>query len=206
MPSVTSKDSLIRYAVEAVLIVLSVLLALYLDQTFENRREARHAAELVGHISDEIQGNLEILDDWLPYHEDVRARIESHLESSDGIQQLINGGVVDYGSLMERGLIQELYSTTAWQIALQTEITSSLEFEAVSAVSNAYLSQQLVDQTLLRLSDFFFDRNVHDAEQLEASLGLLRNLMQELAGQEHVLRSAYQDALQALDARYGPSH
>ena len=103
---------------------------------------------------------------------------------------------------MERGLIQEFYSTSAWQIAQQSEMTSGLDFELLSAMSNAYLSQQLVDQTLLRLSDFFFDRDVHDAEQLEASLLLLRNLMQELAGQEHVLRSAYLEALAAIEANH----
>ena len=83
MPSATQKDSLIRYAVEAVLIVLSVLLALYLDQTFENRREARHVAELVGHISEEMRSNVRILDNWLPYHEAVATKIESHLRSPD---------------------------------------------------------------------------------------------------------------------------
>ena len=64
---------LARYALEAILIVLSVLLALFLDNVIEDRREARIVDELVGHIADEMKSNLTIVDEWLPYHRTVIA-------------------------------------------------------------------------------------------------------------------------------------
>jgi hypothetical protein len=66
-------------------------------------------------------------------------------------------------------------------------------------IAKAYLSQQNVDLTLRRFSDFFFGRQTHDPEQLVKSLRILRNLLQELSGQQSVLQHNYRMALEAVD-------
>lgn len=43
------------------------------------------------------------------------------------------------------------------------------------------------------------ERETHEAEHLPQTLALLEVSMQELQGQEHLLASAYQDALSRLD-------
>ena len=199
MPALFTKKEFTRYTLEAILIVFSVLLALYLDNVFEDRREARTIDELVSHIADEMRSNLAIVDEWLPYHRAVIGEIDRYLASDELQQSLLTADGIDYGRLMERGLIQDFYSTSSWQIAQQSEMTSRIEFDVTYAVSKAYLSQQYVEVTLGRFSDFVFERQSHDPEQLANSLRILRNLLQELSGQEYVLQNNYREALQAVE-------
>ena len=81
----------------------------------------------------------------------------------------------------------------------QSEITSRIEFDITYAISKAYLSQQNVKLTLERFSDFFFARETHDPDQAVITLKILRNLLQELAGQQSVLQHNYREALQVVD-------
>ena len=197
--SVLTKENLARYALEAILIVFSVLLALFLDSALEDRREARIVDELTSHIADEMTRNLAIVDEWLPYHRNVITEIDRYLASEELQQGLLTSDGIDYGRLMKKGLIQDFYSNSSWKLAQQSEISSRIEFDVSYAISQAYLSQQNVNTTLQRFADFVFERQTHDPEQLTTSLHIFRNLFQELAGQQGVLQHNYREALKAVD-------
>ena len=199
MRAVITKENLARYTLEATLIVFSVLLALFLDNVINDRREARIIDELVSHIADEMNSNLTIVNEWLPYHRAVIDELDRYLASDELQQSLLMADGINYGRLMERGLIQDFYSISSWQLAQQTEVTSRIEFDVMYAISRAYLSQQSVNLTLQRFSDFFFARQTHDPDQLVNSLRILRNLLQELSGQQSVLQLNYREALLAVD-------
>ncbi|MEO1203478.1 MAG: hypothetical protein AAFX10_12270 [Pseudomonadota bacterium] len=197
--SVLTNQNLGRYALEATLIVFSVLLALFLDGVLEDRKENRIINELTSHIADEIDRNLEVVDEWLPYHRTVIDEIDRHLASDDLLRSLLTADGIDYGRLMQRGLIQDFYSDSSWRLAQQSEITSRIDFDISYAISQAYLSQQNVNTTLERFSDFFLQRETYDADHLVISLRMLRSLLQDLAGQQDVLQRNYQEALKAVD-------
>ena len=198
MRAILSAENFSRYALEAILIVFSVLLALFLDSTLEDRREARNINELIGHVADEMQSNLAIVDEWLPYHRSVIEEIDRYLASGELRQSLLTADGIDYARLMERGLIQDFYSSSSWQLVQQSEITSRIDFELTYAISQAYLSQQNVNLTLQRFPDFVLDRATYDPDQLVVSLRILRNLLQELSGQQSVLQHNYREALRTL--------
>ena len=198
MRAILSAENFSRYTLEAILIVFSVLLALFLDSTLEDRREARNINELIGHVADEMQSNLAIVDEWLPYHRSVIEEIDRYLASGELRQSLLTADGIDYARLMERGLIQDFYSSSSWQLVQQSEITSRIDFELTHAISQAYLSQQNVNLTLQRFPDFVLDRATYDPDQLVVSLRILRNLLQELSGQQSVLQHNYREALRTL--------
>ena len=199
MRELITKENLARYTLEAILIVFSVLLALFLDSSIQDRREARKVNEIVNHIASEMESNLSIVDEWLPYHRSVMREIDRYLASEELQKSLLLPNSIDYGRLMDRGLMQDFYSTSSWQIAQQSEVTSGIDFDLASKISRAYVSQQNVNLTIQRFSDFFFDRQAHDPDQLVNSLRILRNLLQELSGQQNVLQHHYRAALQAVD-------
>ena len=188
--SAFTKEKLANYLLEATLIVFSVMLALFLDSVLEDRREER-INELAGNIGDEIRSNLAIVNEWLPYHKAVIDEIDRYLNSDELLRSLLTADGIDYGRLMKKGLIQDFYSDSSWQLAQQSEITSRIEFE---------ISQHNVNATLNRFSDFAFARQTQDPSQLVVSLRILRNLFQELSGQQDVLRHKYREALKAVDA------
>jgi hypothetical protein len=201
MSTVFSKSDLAKHALEAVLIVFSVLLALFLDQALTERRELQAVDELVGHITEEISGNLEVVTRWLPYHKSVIAKIDAHLASTELQKNLISDAGIDYFVLMEEGVLQDFYSVSAWQLALQSEIISKLDIDTTQKISKGYYSQEHVDGTLQRLTNFTFSRDAMDKAQLVHSLTLFRRLMQELVGQEYTLRRNYEEALSTLNKK-----
>lgn len=194
-----TKENLARSTFEAMLIVFSVLLALFLDSAIQDRREARMVEELLGHIAGEMKSNLTIVDEWLPYHRSVVDEIDRYLASAELRESLLSADGIDYGRLMERGLIQDFYTISSWQLAQQSELTSGIDFRVASKISRAYSSQENVNLTIQRFADFFFDRQAHDPDQLINSLRILRNLLQELSGQQSVLQHHYRAALEAVD-------
>lgn len=197
--SVLTKEELARYALEAILIVFSVFLALFLDSVLEDRREAGIVNELISHIADEMKSNLAIVDEWLPYHRTVIDEIDRYLASDELLQSLLTADGIEYGQLMEKGLIQDFYSDSSWRLAQQSAVASRIDFDVSYAISQAYLSQQNVNWTLKRFSDFVFERQTQDPDQLVGSLRILRNLLQELTGQQGVLQQNYREALKAVD-------
>lgn len=199
MRELITRETLVRSTLEAVLIVFSVLLALFLDGVIQDRREARLVDELLALIAGEMNSNLAIVDEWLPYHRNVVDEIDRYLASEELRESLLIDDGIDYGRFMKRGLIQDFYSISSWQLAQQNEVTSGIDFEVASRISRAYLSQQNVIWTIQRFSDFFFDRQAHDPDQLVNSLRILRNLMQELSGQQSVLQYNYREALEAIE-------
>ena len=199
MSTVFSKSGLGKYALEAVLIVFSVLLALFLDQALTERREQQAVDKLVEHVTEEISGNLGVVNKWLPYHESVIAKIDAHLASTELQKNLISDTGINYFVLMEDGVLQDFYSVSAWQLALQSEMFSKLDIDTTQKIAKGYYSQEYVDGTLQGLVDFTFSREAMDKEQLVHSLTLLRRLMQELVGQEYTLRRNYEEALSTLN-------
>lgn len=175
------------------------MLALFLDNVIEDRREARIFNELLSHTADEMKSNLSIVDEWLPYHRSVIDEIDRYIASDELRRSLLTTDGIDYGLFMKRGLIQDFYSNSSWQLAQQSEITSRIEFDVTYSISKAYLSQQNVNLTLKRFSDFVFERQTHDPDQLVNSLRILRNLLQELSGQQSVMQHNYREALNAVD-------
>ena len=127
--SAFTKEDLGHYVLEATLIVFSVMLALFLDSVLEDRREERTINELAGHLADEITSNLAVVEEWLPYHREVIDEIDRYLDSDELLQSLLTADGIDYGRLMEKGLIQDFYSSSSWQLAQQSEITSRIEFD-----------------------------------------------------------------------------
>ncbi|MEM1143511.1 MAG: hypothetical protein AAF671_13965 [Pseudomonadota bacterium] len=192
------KENLSRYVLEATLIVFSVLLALFLDNVWQERKEAHLERELVSHIADEMSSNLAIAEEWLPYHREVIKEIDRYLSSDELMQSLLTPEGIDYGQLMKKGLIQDFYSDASWQLAQQSAVSSRIEFDVSYAISQAYLSQRNVNLTLVRFSDFFFERETLESDQLVGSLKILRGLLRELAGQQDVLQYQYRKALEAV--------
>ncbi|MEM1264158.1 MAG: hypothetical protein AAGH76_17295 [Pseudomonadota bacterium] len=201
MPDTTGASKKLRSnVIEASLIVFSVLLALFLDNVMQDRQDARDVAELTRHIADEIQSNLTIVNKWLPYHRQVVAEIDSYIASDQLLESLITADGIDYGRLANKGLIQDFYSDSAWQLAQQSLLSSRIDFGVSSAITDAYLAQQNVNGTLQRIVGFYSERETYDPKQVRTSLRILRNLVKDLAGQQTVLQHNCEAALAAIAA------
>ena len=199
-----SKDWL-RLLLEGLLIVFSVLLALYLNQRAAQKdlREQKNSA--LASLEREVNRNARVIEDWQQLHSKILERIKALRQpESDSLRSLlIRDGQVQLSVItMDQSVAQANLNHTAWQTAQSTNILSELEYELVEELTQTYALQEMVMQeTLARIINLFFERQTHNADHIEASLLQFELLFTEMVGQEYILAQSYKDLKASLGQR-----
>ena len=194
-----------NYLFEGALIVFSVMLALFLNQIVENINTSRDKEKAISHITAELQRNLEIVEEWAVIHNRMKSRTDSIIngQNAELRNQLLDESILNLGVLTGgESIVNSSLSNTAWETAKATRIINEFEFETVELLTGVYSLQELVfNNTIMKLTDTFFERETHDPELLEGTLLQLQLRFTELVGQETVLIEAYRDAIRQLSSQ-----
>ena len=182
MPSRTTPTWLPQVLFESALIVVSILVALGLDEWRENREEA----ELVDHALSifliEIQQNQARIDDVAPFNQGLRMVMRQHYLDDDvqTVDEFVN---------MVESFSPAALQSTAWDTALATGSLAKMEYSLVTALSmtyglqNRYLmatrsgmteltSPQNLSEGKLKLAMYNSIHFLNDVTSLETELGV----------------------------------
>lgn len=191
------------YAFEGSLIVMSVLLALFLSQVAETNRTKRLKKEALANIEAELERNLEVVEGWMALHETVNHRLDGVIsgQDKDRRQVLASGNYFEVGVLTDgQPIIDANLSSTAWETAQSTRIVAEFDFETVQTLTSVYsLQAVLMDTTLPKFIEIYFDRRTHDLDNLESTLIQFKLAVSELLGQERMLAQTYREVIESLD-------
>jgi hypothetical protein len=191
-----------NYFGEGILIVFSVLFALFIDKTFENFKTRQEKKIALESIIKEIERNQNILNSWLKNHNTITNRISDSIENNaDSLKLKLTED--DFFNLMvftnNKPLINDLLTNTAWESAKTTGIISEFEYDTIQQLTQLYDIQViLVDRTIMKIIDLFHDKKTHDLNDLDKTLILLRLRFWELTGQERSMSYLYKKALESL--------
>jgi hypothetical protein len=152
-----------RLAAEMVVIVVSVLLALLVDDWRQGRQEAQLVEAVTTLLLQELHPNQVALEQRLPYHREmldtfgVRA---GQLLSRSGATPAARGTGPDVPLLPEMGFEDGLMTTGGFaRSAMETVVTSGavnhMDLSLVFVLSNTYASQQEMTATQDRLLETF---------------------------------------------------
>ena len=185
---------LLRMSVESVLIIISILAALAVDNLRDNAANNRLAVRSLQIFRREIRQNLARLDDVAPYHDGLRTVVtQAHASPSAD---------VDIRSIAE-GLQPTVLLNTAWETALATGALTHIDVEIVSALSLTYsIQQRFVDDNRAQLPRPL----AHGASAPEQSRSALEETyayLNQLVVAEQELRGVYEQALKILDTTLG---
>ncbi len=191
MDKISSK----RLFAEGLLIVFSVLFALFISQLVETNKVKKQTRQAIERIDQEIDQNNRHMDRWIEKHTRLKNRLDSlvagHLD--DVMNEFKNQKYFDLGILMQgEALVDALIVETAWKTAESTNIMSHFDYDTVEEFTTIYGIQDIImKQTLSKILDIVFSRETLDLDNLEATLYQLNQLMFELNGQESVLSGMY---------------
>jgi hypothetical protein len=132
-------DWLPRALVESILIVLSILLALGLDEWQEEQEIAELIERSINNFTNEVRRNKSRIEDVSAYHQ--------------GVEQLLNkrhlsGGmnnVDEFRNVMD-AMQPVVLTNSAWQTAVATGVLGRMDFELVSALTLTYNTQLRFDE------------------------------------------------------------
>lgn len=186
--------------VQSVMIVLSILLALWVDQWKQDRAERRLADVSLSNFLHEVQRNQARLDDILPYHTGMRSLLKE-VEAGHAITT-----PAEFQSTVGLdGLRPPFLLATAWQTAVATGALQHIDYETVSALSLTYTLQDRFReesrsgiQTVLQASNF-------QPGHAEGALRSANIFLDEVVANEEELRATYAQAARLLRKKLNES-
>ncbi len=139
MASKQLSEWLPRVLAESVLIVLSILVALYLDEWRDDQQDAENIEHALANFVSEIQQNRARVEDVAPFNKGLQHVLSRRQEvrAIESVAMFVN--------------IIESYSpvvlqSTAWETAIATGALAKMDYNLVSALSLTYSMQNRYQQ------------------------------------------------------------
>jgi len=181
-----TSDWLPRVLFESALIVMSILVALGLDEWRENREDAQTVRQALLNFDREIQQNQARIEFAAPFSQGLLNILKGHYEDADDMSI---DAFVDMMESYETAALQ----STAWETALATGSLAKMDYNIVSALSLTYslqnryqiatnagmadlTSPQNLSDDRLRIAIYNSVRYLDDITVLEADLNATYNV------------------------------
>jgi hypothetical protein len=191
-----TKQNILKLIFESILIIFSVLLALFLNEYRGQLKENQQKELVIKIVKIELKSNLEILNEWRPYHEKVLNNLNEALNSNSTNSTLFTEKGVFTWSLMPNGVVQRVIDNGSWQTLKSSSISSIIEFNTMFTLSQLYKQQaQGVESTLNRILKIISARESLEQKNQRSTIILLRNTFNEMVSQEIFLIKKYEQAL-----------
>lgn len=192
-----------KYFVEGLLIVFSVLFALLINKLFEDHKTNEKKQVAIESIRKELYRNSSILNNWKVQHLEIRNRLNEIIEGkNDSLKsELLKYNYLNLGVLTNNEvLIDAIMTNTAWESAQSTGIIAEFDFETTQKLTYVYSMQDvLVNRTISKILDYYFDTNAHNMENIDLSLVQFQLRFSELTGQEELMTNLYIEALRETE-------
>lgn len=190
-----------KYAGEGLLIVFSVLFALFINKTYEEVKTNTTKNNTILQIKAELLNNQNTLNNWMISHNTMLENLNNLIQhKTDSIQELAKDK--NYLPipiiLNNKNLIDKPLSNSAWSSAQSIGIISEFDFETLQSINETYELQQLITNTSIEkiAERLFLESN--DIENTTPLLIEMRFRFQNLRGQEYRLKQLYNETIEIL--------
>jgi hypothetical protein len=187
---------LVTIAAQVVSVVFAVLVALAVDEWWEERENMELGRRGVAAIAAEVRGNITQL-------EEDTAKINHVLARTDSALRLIQRGATDVDLNIDYPLA--LLSSAAWQTAQTTRAVHFVDIEQVIRIARVYDVQAFLLRNQDRLADMIADLGSIVADDPQKGIEDVRRRYLIVVGFRTGLASAYHCLLEELDGTTPPA-
>lgn len=197
--AVQRREWVAKIVLESLLIVLSVVLGLALNEARQKRADAELARTVLANFRREIEQNLAMLEQVQPRHALLASRLR---EAASERRSEPTAFAVFAASMPEGGLGDTTLREAAWQTASSTGALRLLDYGTASRISEVYsLQHTSVGPTIQRVLDRVLAPETFDPARKEVMIQAVHMQIQELSGQEAYLIGVYRRTLKELPTR-----
>ncbi len=180
-----------RVVFESLLIVVSILLALALDQWQEDLEIEELVDRSVQSFEQEVRQNKMRVEDVAPYHIGLQ-EILTRLDEGEGVKSLM-----EYRNIME-GFQATLLLRTAWDTSVATGALSRMDYELVAALSQTYDAQNRFNELYSIGRNAILTSARLNVENLDLSIYNAIRFMSEVTAAEAHLEAVYEVTLDLI--------
>ncbi len=182
-----------RVLFESLLITVSILLALALDEWREDRQNAENIQKALSNFVSEIRQNKATIDDAAPFNQGLRHVLSKRQEvrNIESVTHFVNI-IESYSPVVLR--------STAWDTALATGSFSKMDYSLVSALSLTYgLQNRYQELNRTGMSELSSPQNL-TAERLNITVYNSIRYMEEVTRMESELGIVYSEAIAVVQS------
>jgi hypothetical protein len=198
---VVSKRTWREYIEESLLIVFSVVLALFLTELFQKLHENNQLRQVVHELREELTTNKKAEEIQLRYHLQVLKNIDAALADPAIAHQFINNGELNLKIIAPEGVLCRDLNDVAWQVAKQNNIFAKLDLSAVNLLTTIYDNQQRIMSSESEISKVLEAWESRQPENLRTTLILVKeNYLGWAVDRAPELLTKYQQAIDKLSS------
>ncbi|MEO1258698.1 MAG: hypothetical protein AAFZ15_07865 [Bacteroidota bacterium] len=185
-----------------ILIVFSVVLGLYLSERIEDGKKRQESDELLATIKSEVKDNLTLLEDWLPYHQEINKNLDSLSKDAGFIEEFIENKYALLDKLLTRGsFMKRSPASDAWDIAKSHPRIVNIEYKKLLVLSKIYNQQAATFEPATEMFEIFNTKDVNKEKDARSNLFLMSNHWRELVAREEQLMYYYKAANETFDLK-----
>jgi hypothetical protein len=193
MPGTTNVSVwLSRTLFESLLIVVSIMFALALDEWREDREIEELVNRSVASFAHELEQNYSRVEAVRPYHEGLHQILERRVD--DEVVSSIN----EFRNLVD-ALQPAVLLASAWQTAVATGVLSRMDYELVSALSLTYSTQFRFDDVSRNGTNALLAPANLSEDRLEDTMSNASRFVGDIIRSESELIAYYQQTLELLE-------
>jgi len=165
-----------EYMGESVMIIFSVLLALFVTEFINKLHERENTRSLLNNIIVELNHNKKAIQEMQVYNLQVLKKIDSALLNKDLKAQLVSNDEFHLKVIAPQGVLYRYLDNEAWTVAKNNNIMSKIDIESVSILTKIYEDQDRIGKVEDEVAGIIFDRASRDPKQVHQTLILIRDI------------------------------
>ena len=185
---------------ESLLIVLSILLALVINEWRANQKLEVEKEKILASIILELENNLESLREVMPYHKKVAKGLSDLLKSENVQDSLGNRSAINlFFQYSQNGFQEPRVQANAWQTAQLSGTMSQFDNEIIYHLSVLHeLQQEGVETGWKKTAESFYESESFDPSKNLMILQRFQLSVSSLAGMERYLIEKHEETLEFL--------
>ena len=165
-----------EYLGESLLIIFSVLLALFTTEYISKQHEKENNRTILTSIVNELKHNKVSIQEMQEYNLKVLANIDSALVNKNLQNQLVSNDEFHLKIIAPQGVLYRYLDNEAWTIAKNNNIMSKIEVQSASMLAKVYEDQDRITKVENEVAKIIFDRESRNPAKIHATLILIRDV------------------------------
>ena len=194
------KKSILSNLKQLLLIVFSVVLGIFLSERIEDRKNEKEAALLLSKIKAEVSDNNQLLELWVPYHNEIVNLLDSLNNDEVFVRNFINDKSTLFKEVLVKGnIMSRAPSNDAWDIAKSHPLIVHFNYEDLLILSKIYNQQAVTYEPVPKIIELLLSGEFNSKENAKRNLQVFKNHMEEIAGREMLLMNYFKEAEKKLE-------
>ncbi len=165
-----------EYLAESVLIVFSVLLALFLTESINKLHDRKNTKDLLKNIVIELKNNKTAILEMQDYNLKVLYKIDSALVDRKIQDAIVSNSEFHLNVIAPHGVLFRYLDDDAWTIAKNNNIMAKIDIESISILNKVYEDLERIGKVEDEVAQVIFERNSRDPEQIYTTLIIIRDI------------------------------